>query len=343
MAIECSADVPPAWDEYAARHPLGSAYHRGAAVRVGARTFGLPTFYLSSRGSDGQPNGILPLIEQSSVVFGRYIVSLPFVSYGGILADNVEVATDLARAAGELAVRRRARHVELRHAAPVLSGAFPERLDKVSMVLELPATESELGQQLGSKLRSQIRRAERENPEISWGGEDVVRDFYGVFARSMHELGTPVYPIRFFEYFLQAMGPLARVLVIRLGGRVHAAALIVWHGARVEVPWAAATGEGKRMSLNMRLYWEMLRYSVAAGATAFDFGRSTADSGTFKFKQQWGAVPRQLHWSYCLPPGAAIPQINHSNPKYARVIALWQRMPLWCANLIGPHIAGKLP
>jgi hypothetical protein len=30
---------------------------------------------------------------------------------------------------------------------------------------------------------------------------------------------------------------------------------------------------------------------------SFDFGRSTMNEGTYKFKKQWGCEPTQLHWS----------------------------------------------
>ena len=126
-------------------------------------------------------------------------------------------------------------------------------------------------------------------------------------------------------------------------GEVHAAAILVRHGSTIEVPWAVASPEGKRLSLNMRMYWELLRHSIAKGAQAFDFGRSSVDSGTYRFKAQWGAQPRQLHWHYWLPGGAPVPKLNQSNPKYARAAALWRRMPLWCANLLGPYIVRNLP
>ena len=56
-----------------------------------------------------------------------------------------------------------------------------------------------------------------------------------------------------------------------------------------------------------------------------------------------GAEPVQLHWHYWLANGGELPKLNHSNPKYARAAALWRRMPLWCANLVGPRIARYLP
>jgi serine/alanine adding enzyme len=340
---ESRAPAPDGWDEYVARHPLASAYHSSAAVEIGRRAFGLRTLFLAARDRDARIRGVLPLIEQSSAFFGRFLISVPFFTYGGMLADDADAASALARRAAEHAFERRADHIELRHASALPHLDLPERLDKVSMVLPLPDSIASLGEQLGSKLRSQVRRAEREELEISWGGAERIPDFYRVFAPAMHQLGTPVYPRRFFDIACEALCGLASVVIVRMRYEVQAAAIVVRHGRTLEVPWAAATPEAKRRSANMRMYWEMLRFAIDSGAEAFDFGRSTVDSGTYRFKAQWGAQPRQLHWHYWLPSGGAIPKLNQSNPKYARAAALWRRMPLWCANLIGPYIVRNLP
>ncbi len=343
MQIQTTKDAPADWDNYVCAHSDASAYHRASAVRIAADAFGLPVYFLSARGSEGEIAGVLPLVEQSSWLFGRYLVSVPYFTYGGILASSPEVARALVKEAIRLAGARRSDHVELRHCASLPELDLPERLDKVSMVLRLPQTETELAKQLGSKLRSQIKRAERENPEILWGGKELIDQFYTVFASGMHDLGTPVYSRKFFDVVCDSMADLLAVIVLRVGGEPQAAAVVIRHGSRIEVPWAAATPAAKRGALNMRMYWEMLRYSVEAGAEAFDFGRSSADSGTYRFKAQWGAEPMQLHWHYYLANGGELPKLNHSNPKYARAAAWWRRMPLWCANMIGPQIARYLP
>lgn len=343
LRIATAATAPDGWDAYVDKHSAGSAYHRAAAVRVGADAFGLRTVFLSACDSQARLTGVLPLVEQSSLLFGRFLVSLPFFTYGGILSDDHRAATALAEAAAQIAGARGAAHVELRHSVPLPELALPERLDKVSMILPLPASEEALAKQLGSKVRSQIRRAEREKPEVVWGGVELIPDFYRVFAPAMHKLGTPVYPRKFFEIVCRALRDLCAVLVVRIQGKPHAAAVVVRHGRRIEVPWAAASEEAKRGAVNMRLYWEMLRHATAAGAQAFDFGRSTVDSGTYRFKTQWGAVPTQLHWHYWLRRGTTLPRLNQSNPKYASAADLWRRMPLWCANLLGPYIVRNLP
>jgi serine/alanine adding enzyme len=231
----------------------------------------------------------------------------------------------------------------LRHTKSIDGLALVAHLGKVSMILELPKTVDELAVRLGSKLRSQIRRAEREQPQVAWGGMELLPEFYRVFSQSMRDLGTPVYPRKFFQESCAAFEELASVLVVRAGGVVQAAAIIVRHRDGIEVPWAAATVTAKTAAINMKMYWELLKYSVEQGASYFDFGRSTVNSGTYRFKAQWGAVPHQLHWHYWLPTGTNIPQLNNANPQYARAAAIWRRMPLWCANLLGPYIVRNLP
>lgn len=343
MRTEIGSVAPEGWDRYVAGHPLATSYHSAAATGIAARAFGLRTTYMVALGSSDQIVGVLPLVEQSSLLFGRFLVSLPFVTYGGILADDAAVTVALAARAVDEARARHAHHLELRHTTLLEGVGLAERLDKVSMMLSLPSSEETLAQRLGSKLRSQIKRAEREQLELVWGRAELLDEFYHVFARAMHALGTPVYARRFFDVVSEALGCSAELLIVRMRGTAHAAAMLVRHRYGIEVPWAVASAEAKRVAVNVRMYWELLRHAIAAGAAAFDFGRSTIGSGTYRFKAQWGAEPRQLHWHYWLPGDRPMPKLNQSNPKYARAAAVWQRMPLWFANSLGPYLARKLP
>ena len=342
MRIDASPIAPQGWDDYVARHALATAYHRAQAVNIGARAFRLRTTFLTAY--EGETIvGLLPLVEQSSRLFGRYLVSLPFMTYGGVIANSAEVASGLAERAALEAHERRADHVELRHTIALPDLRWAERLDKVSMILSLPDSEAALAKQLGAKLRSQIKRGEREKLELVWGGAELIPDFYRVFAPAMHALGTPVYPRKFFEVVYEALRDVSDILVVRMRGKPHAVAFLVKHGKTMEVPWAVASPEAKHASVNMRMYWELLTRSIQNGVAAFDFGRSTIDSGTYRFKAQWGALPHQLYWHYWLPASAPVPRLNQSNPKYARAAEIWRRMPLWCANALGPYIIRNLP
>lgn len=347
MRIEIAGRAPSDWNTFVTGLPDSTLWHESGAVGIGHAAFGLPTWFLTARDDAGTLAGVLPLVEQSSSLFGRFLTSLPFVNYGGILAIKPAAVAALADAAAALGRERGAKHVELRQSGeePVLD--WPCRLDKVSMVLPLPKTEDLLARQMGAKLRSQIKRADREQPQVQWGGAELLPDFHRVFAVTMRDLGTPVYPLSFFETVLHVLADRACVLVISAptGKRLaaQAAAIVVKHASRWEVPWAAAGPEAKRRSLNMRLYWEQLRHAVLNKAPAFDFGRSTVDSGTYRFKAQWGARPLQLRWHYSLPAGGTLPMLNAHNPKFAMATAAWRRLPLWAANLLGPRIIRHLP
>ena len=47
----------------------------------------------------------------------------------------------------------------------------------------------------------------------------------------------------------------------------------------------------------MWMYRMILKRAIDLGYGYFDFGRSTTDANTYKFKKQWGAQPIAHHWN----------------------------------------------
>ena len=86
----------------------------------------------------------------------------------------------------------------------------------------------------------------------------------------------------------------------------------------------------------------MLRWAVQHGYRTFDFGRSTPDEGTFHFKKQWGAQPQELAWEY-LGLSGEVPDQSPKNPKFKAAIAVWQHLPVWLTNRVGPPIVRSIP
>ncbi len=328
------------WNQYVVGNTGHSVYHLYAWRDVIREVFAGETHYLAAF-SAGRIVGVLPLGRLKSRLFGDFLVSLPYFNYGGILADSEQVMEALWQRAGLLARNLGASHIEMRHVTPMSASAV--RADKVTMVLTLPASSEVLLKQLPSKLRSQIKRPQREGAVTQCGGMELLPEFYAVFARNMRDLGTPVYPQTLFASILQRFPQAARLLVVRLGGKPVAAGFLIGHNGMMEIPWASSLREANHLSVNMLLYWDALKYSVEQGYGSFDFGRSTLDSGTFRFKKQWGAQPRQLYWHYWMKNGGGPPQINHANPKYHLLISAWQRLPLWFANWLGPRLIRHLP
>jgi FemAB-related protein (PEP-CTERM system-associated) len=329
------------WSDYVQRAVGAELYHDYRWRAVIERLFGHETHYLVAREA-GRVRGVLPLVRLRSRLFGDFMVSMPYMNYGGVLADSPAVAMTLLGAACRRADHLGCRHVELRHRGlPEI--AWPARDDKVSMLLDLPESEAELWNRFKPKLRAQIRRPEKAGGVVRRGGPELLDDFYAVFSRNMRDLGTPVYPQRFFEAIADAFAQETRIYVVDLGGRPAAAGFVLGHRTTAEIPWASSLREANPMGVNMLLYWTALRDAVAQGFRRFDFGRSSKNSGTFHFKAQWGAQPLQLRWHYWIADGRDLPQLNPNNPKYRAAIALWRHLPLYVANILGPHIVKNLP
>ena len=75
MNIEVAENAPQDWNAYVLSHADATAYHRESAVRIGASAFGLRTSFVTARSGSGELVGILPLVEQSSWIFGRFLVT----------------------------------------------------------------------------------------------------------------------------------------------------------------------------------------------------------------------------------------------------------------------------
>lgn len=328
------------WDAFVSQHDNASTYHLSGWRGLIKTVFGHETFYFCAERA-GEVVGVLPLIRLRSRLFGDYLVSMPYFNYGGALAVDAGVDAALMQAAADKARELGCSHVEFRDTERRES--WPVRTDKVTMELALPADFDKFWSGLGAKLRSQVKRPQKEGAEAVMGGQELLPEFYAVFARNMRDLGTPVYPIRFFSAILTTYPARAAITVVRYRGKPVAAGFILGHRRRLEIPWASANRDYNALGVNMLLYAEILKRAIADGYSTFDFGRSSRDSGTYRFKKQWGALERQLYWHYALAPGRDLPKLTPSNPKYQFAISLWQRLPLFAANALGPLIVKNLP
>ena len=256
--------------------------------------------------------------------------------------ETDEIETALMEHAGGIALQSGATSIEFRDMFR-RTGDWPCRDEKLLMILELPAAPEELFKALGTKRRTRIRRARKENPEIRRGGIELLEDFYTVFAITMRDLGTPVYAPRFFREMLEAFPDKAQIVSIRLDGEPVSAGFLLGHGDMMQIPWAGTLRKANRLAMNMLLYWDIIENTIERGFARFDFGRTTVGSGTHEFKKQWGAQPHQMHWHYWVAPGQERPQLNPDNPRYKRAISIWQKLPVPVTRLIGPHLVKNLP
>ncbi len=327
-----------AWESYVDARGDAAGYHSWRWRQVFSEAFAHEPVYLIAR-EGGLITGVLPLVQIKSLLFGRTLTSLPFLNYGGVMADGPEIGAALVDAARQEAGTRRCSHVELRHVAAQFP-SLPCKQHKVSMRL---ATGPGMWEALDRKVRNQIRKAEKSGLVIERGGAELVGDFYDVFARNMRDLGTPVYSRRLFEEVMRVFPDRARLHVVRLNGLPIAAGLTYRTPQMVQLPWASSLRSYNPLCPNVLLYWDAIQFAHESGAALFDMGRSTPNEGTFKFKAQWGAEPVPLHWEYQLLQAATLPNVSPANPKYQFAISLWQKLPLAVTMRVGPMIVRAIP
>ena len=333
--------APSKWQDYVSRHPSASLYHDPRWADLIHSCFNHKTYFLVAESAEGL-TGALPLVYLKSRIFGKALVSMPYFNYGGLLADDPGVAVELVSSALRFKRELGADYVELRQAAP-LPGGWPVKSHKVIMLLQLPENPGLLWDTFKTKLRTRIRRAEKEGFTLHWGKKDLLDDYYAVFAENMRDLGTPVYPKRFFHAILDVFPESARIALVRRGKQALAAGFLLAHRDKIEVPWSSSRRRFNHLSPNMLLYWWMIRQSIGEGFRIFDFGRSTRDSGTFTFKQQWGALPHETFWVYPGTEATELPDHSPQNAKYVWATRVWSNLPLWVTNRCGPWIVKSIP
>ena len=301
------------------------------------------TPYCVEATEDGHIRGLLPLCFVSSFLFGRFLVSLPYVNYGGTMADDDRVAGLLIDRAVQMAQDLKVRYLELRHevnlAHPSLTG---RACDKVNMRRPLPGDADELWRRLDSSVRNQVRKGRKHGLTVHWGSQELLAEFYDVFARNMRDLGTPVYSRKLFQFTLQLFGTRAELCVVRGEGRCVAAALLLHGWGVTEVPSASSLRKFNHTNANMLMYWHLLERAIERRQSVFDFGRCSVDSNTHRFKKQWGAEPTPAQWQYHTLDGE-VGAMRASNPRYQRMIGLWKRLPVRLTRWLGPLVVRGIP
>lgn len=291
----------------------------------------------------GRIVGYLGVAHVKSLIFGRFLVSLPYVNTAGVIAEDSDVAYQLVDCAVKLADRLAVRYLELRHEKPIVHPALATALtSKVHMRLELPEDVDRLWDQLKSKVRNLVRKGRSHGLSVSWGREESLPDFYRVFSANMRDLGTPVYSPRLFSSLLRHFEDRAEICIVRDGTRVLAAALLLHGDGITEVPSASSLRRYNSTNANMLMYWHLLARAVERGQARFDFGRSSVNSNTYRFKEQWGAVAAPAVWQYYLRDQASQP-MRPENEGFRALVSIWRRLPVRIANTLGPAIVRGIP
>ncbi len=328
------------WDAFVFAHPQATFFHRSGWLRVIEKSFGHRGFFLYAE-RDGVIEGVLPLAEVKSRLFGHAVTSLPFAVYGGVAALNDEAAAALEAEAEKIARGQGAEHLEYRNLGVTRHADWPRQDLYVTFRKAILPDEEANMLAIPRKQRAMVRKGIKN--ELKAEVDASVERFFDLYADNVHRHGTPAMPKKYFQALLDEFGPDAEVLTVTApDGRPLSAVLSFYFRDEV-LPYYAGDDEAARdLAANDFKYWELMRRACARGLKVFDYGRSKHGTGSFSFKKNWGFEPQPLSYEYRLFKREAIPQNNPNNPKYQLLIKAWRRLPIGVANWLGPFIVKNL-
>jgi FemAB-related protein (PEP-CTERM system-associated) len=327
------------WDSFASAQRGYTHFHRLRWRAVMEKVFGHECIYLAARDGTGELVGVLPLVRVRSMVFGHYLVSMPFLNYGGPLGGDTAIAA-LVREASTIAARDKVKLLELRSRTPLDIELRPSHR-KLTVVIDLPATCGELYADFTAKLRSQIRRPRKEGVTVSFGA-DQVDPFFAVFSRHMRDLGTPTQSLAFFREIAAQFPDDCWFACAYLNDQPVAAGCGFRFADEFEMTWASSLREFNKQAPNMLLYWAFMERAVRERLARFNFGRCTPGAGTHRFKMQWGGREEPLYW-YGLASSAEVTTPSPTDGIFQWGPRVWRRLPTSIATTFGPSIVRYIP
>lgn len=329
-----------AWDAFVFGLPEATFFHRFGWRKVIRQAYGHRThFVLAER--DGVIEGVLPLAEINSRLFGHALIASPFCVYGGIAAATPEARNLLDQHAQSLATELGVGHLEYRDRDAPAHADWPGSELYVTFRKELDPDVEKNMLAIPRKQRAMVRKGIKNGLAIEL--EAGVEDFFAVYADNVLRHGTPAMPKRYFALLRETFTEDCEVMLVRAAdGQVVSGVMSFYFREEILPYYAGDALAARALAANDFKYWELMRRACERGIRVFDFGRSKIGTGPYDFKRNWGFEPQLLHYGYKLVKAERLPENNPNNPKYQLFIKAWQRLPLPVANFLGPYIVKNL-
>lgn len=326
------------WDDYVRRHTEASPYQLMAWTIAIEAAYNHRQFNLIAE-RHGEIVGVLPLCLMTPPLARGTLCSMPFCDLGGCLCDDPEIRGKIMEAALKIADEYSVSSLEIRGRLSYSEVGDRNYPGKVSMLLRLPESAELLFAGFKAKLRSQIRKAEKNGLTFRVGrGTEDLDDFYRVLSVKMRDLGSPVHSMKWFDSVRAQYEDDMTIGIVSKNDVPVGAGILLFLEDKAVIPWASTCSKYNHLAPNMMLYWNLLKFATDKHCTIFDFGRSTFGEGTYKFKQQWGAVPVPLDWQYYFVGGEASEVKVGSQRLRKGFERVWRHLPLQITNRLGPHI-----
>jgi FemAB-related protein (PEP-CTERM system-associated) len=325
------------WQEYVKECPESNLFHDIRWKDVIEKTFRYESKYLVAKEGE-KIIGILPSFLIKKPIFGNKLVSLPFLTEAGIIADDEETEKEIIKEAIKITKENNAKYLEIRQ-----ENKIDLNLEKkdiyYNMILKLDKNPEIIWKKIDKKARNSTRKAIKSGIKTREGN---VNEFYKVFQRNMRDLGTPVDKFSFFKNIIEIFPNQTKILVAEHKNKVIGALFLFIFKDVVKSEWASSYKEYRTLCPNNLLYWTAIEECCKKGFNYFNFGRSVENEGTYFFKKEFTSEPKRLYYRYYLNKAKKVPDTSKINPKRRIFTTIWKRVPLQIANAIGPWVREKV-
>jgi len=304
------------------------------------RYYGYPSFRLAACQGDAFV-GLLALTLVRHPVFGTFLTTAPYASYGGFAYASQDAREALLAEAASLRQEVDAEYVVLRFEAGEESTpqGWQQHPVYATYLVDLAPDPETLMTSFSSNHRNHVRKSQKRGFSIRFGHLDLLDDAYEVIARSMHELGSPYHHKNYLRVMAEALGEkLEFAVVYDSSGEMAGGGVFILHGNTASNLHANVLQRYRSNYPGEFLYWSAIQRYCKTGLLTFDLGRSLIGSGNEAFKIKWNPRKQLLAYWYALPPGKPLPAINQKNPKFQLAIAIWKKLPRPIVRLLGPSL-----
>lgn len=328
------------WDRFVTSSPSGTFCHLSGWQPVISEVLRHQCYYLTAR-REGGISGVFPISRVRNQLFGDCLVSLPLAVYGGICANDEDSYSSLLKAGSDLAKRLGVKYLELRNRTEPFATSLPGRDLYVTFTQDLSPGPEKLLQALPRDTRYAVRKSLKAG--LEWTEDLSTEEFYEIYARSVHRLGTPVFSMRLFERFRSQFSKQCRLFGVRKGKTAIAGVLCFYFRDQVLPYYGGSLPEFYRDSPNNFMYWSLISQSCREGLRYFDFGRSKRETGSFRFKSAWSMQVTELPYRYVLVRSKEVPHLSPVDRKFRMPVTLWKQMPFAWTKVLGPRVVRWIP
>jgi len=286
-----------------------------------------------------QENGFYcDLILVKSWLFGRKLISLGYLTEGGLIKDSLASECDQTKIIARIQQLATDHHVDYIEFRGGIKPDIPDLKVQDQIYADFIKDFQQIDDVLLSiprKKRADIRKA-INNQHLHFTDNVDINDFYALFSKSQHDHGTPIHRKKYYKLLVSDPNKV-QIYGIMHGKTLVACCMVFVTETEIIAYYGAADANYVKHHVYDLLYYHLMCVSKQR-KTVFNFGRSKYNTGSFKYKTLWGFEPlEKTHYIWPITD-KKIPDLRANNQQFAKKIALWRKLPLWLVNLIGPFI-----